>query len=345
MDRRNFLLGSVAGYLAFASQEAAAQDQIVLRYHTLVPLQSSQITKVIGPWAKRIEEAAGGRIKIELYGNMSLGGSPASLFDQIKDGVADFTQMVVGYTPGRFPKTETFELPFLMTNAEATSAALYRFVQENALDEYNGIKLISNNTHGPGLLHLKRPVARLEDLKGMKIRGGSHIINDMLTRLGAEAISVPITQMAEALTTGVLDGTTLPWDLSNTTKVIELVQHHVEMPPGHGLYTQAFFFVMNLDHYNSLPDDLKALFDATPGIDIARIAGQVGDAGDVIARQVAADRGNTIVTLDEAEAKRWIEATQPTIEQWYKDSEGRGIDGRALHQRAQQLIAEESAKG
>ena len=345
MQRRKFLAGSVAGALTLATSKASAQDVITLRMHLLVPLETSIAGGAIVPFVKAVEADSGGRLKIEIYPSMQLGGSPFSLYDQARDGVVEFTQTVIGYTPGRFPKTETFELPFLMSDVVSTSVALQKFVEAHCMDEFTDVKLLCMNTHGPGLLHTKNPVTRLEDLRGMKIRGGSPVVNDMLAKLGAEPITISITQVAEALTTGVIDGTTLPWDLTPSLKVPELVHNHTEFAPGQGLYTLAFVFIMNLAAYEALPDDLKAVFDKHAGVALARACGVATAAGDIWARQVAVDLGNTIHTLDEAETQRWIEGAQPTIEQWYAEREARGIDGRALHEAAKELIAQETAGG
>src|SRR5690606_38925194 len=113
------------------------------------------------------------------------------LIDQARDGVADVVWTVLGYTPGRFPKSETFELPFIMTDAVSTSKAFQEFVETNAADEFSEVHLLAVHTHGPGLFHTKAPIARLEDLSGMKIRGGSRIINDLLTKLGATPVGMP----------------------------------------------------------------------------------------------------------------------------------------------------------
>ena len=345
MDRRSFLMGtgSTFGLLTLVP-ETLAQEVIVLRLHTLVPLQTSTIVDVVGPWAKDIEAKSGGRLRIEMYGSMALGGAPQALFDQAKDGVVDFTLTTTGYSPGRFPITETFELPFLMTNGEQTSAALQRFVEAHALDEFAGVKLICANAHGPGLLHVNRPVEKLEDLRGLKIRGGSRLINDMLAKLGAEPISMSLSEMSQSLASGVLDGTTLPWDITLGYRTSEVVHHHVEFGGDRGLYTQVLVFVMNEAAFNGLPDDIRVLFDATPGIDIARASGAVTDRQDGVARAAAVAMGNTIVTLDDAETARWKAAVQPTIEQWYEDSEALGIDGRALHEHAEALVAEEAGE-
>ncbi|HEV2514072.1 MAG TPA: TRAP transporter substrate-binding protein [Devosia sp.] len=340
MKRRAFLAGTAAGTFALAAPAIVrGQDVTTLRVHQMLPAQATIPSKAITPWVQRIEEASGGRLKFELYPAMQLGGAPPDLYDQAKDGVVDLIWTVLGYTPGRFPKSEVFELPFMVTKAEATSVAFQQFVEANSIDEFAGVKLLCVHTHGPGLFHTKDPVTKLEDLKGMKIRGGSRIINDLLAGLGAEPVGMPVPQVPEALSTGVITGTTIPWEVTPALKVAELVHNHTGFSGTHGLYTQTFAFTMNLDRYNSLPDDLKALIDQNAGVETARAFGVAMDAGDAVGLKIAQDAGNDIVTLDEAETQRWKDASQPTIDKWYTDATAAGFDGKALHEAAQALVA------
>ena len=339
MNRRAFLTGTAAGTFALAAPAIVrAQDATTLRIHQMLPAQATIPSKAIAPWTKRVEEASGGRLKFELYPAMQLGGAPPDLYDQAKDGVVDVIWTVLGYTPGRFPKSEVFELPFIVTKAEATSVAFQQYVDANSIDEFAGVKLLCVHTHGPGLFHTKDPVTKLEDLKGMKIRGGSSIINDMLGRLGAEPVGMPVPQVPEALSTGVISGTTIPWEVTPALKVAELVRNHTGFSGTHGLYTQTFAFTMNLDRYNSLPDDLKALIDQNAGVETARAFGAAMDAGDAVGLKIAQDAGNNIVTLDEAETQRWKDASQATIDAWYEKAGAAGFDGKALHEAAKALV-------
>jgi TRAP-type C4-dicarboxylate transport system substrate-binding protein len=269
---------------------------------------------------------------------MQLGGAPPDLYDQAKDGVVDLIWTVLGYTPGRFPKSEVFELPFMVTKGEATSVAFQQFVEANSMDEFAGVKLLCVHTHGPGLFHTKDPVTKLEDLKGMKIRGGSRIVNDMLTRLGAEPVGMPVPQVPEALSTGVINGTTIPWEVTPSLKIAELVKNHTGFSGTHGLYTQTFGFTMNLDKYNGLADDLKAIIDQNSGVETARAFGAAMDAGDERGLKIAQDAGNNIITLDDAETQRWKDASQATIDKWYADATAAGFDGKALHEAAKALV-------
>jgi TRAP-type C4-dicarboxylate transport system substrate-binding protein len=242
MKRRDFLAGTAAGTFALAIPAIVrAQDVTMLRVHQMLPAQATIPNKAIAPWTKRVEEASGGRLKFELYPAMQLGGAPPDLYDQAKDGVVDLIWTVLGYTPGRFPKSEVFELPFMVTKAEATSVAFQQYVEANSIDEFAGVKLLCVHTHGPGLFHTKDPVTKLEDLKGMKIRGGSSIINDMLGRLGAEPVGMPVPQVPEALSTGVISGTTIPWEVTPALKVAELVRNHTGFSGTHGRRNGARF--------------------------------------------------------------------------------------------------------
>lgn len=342
MDRRAFLTGTAAGTVALAMPHVArAQQTTVLRVHQMLSAQATIPARGIEPWTQRVSEASDGRLSFELYPSMQLGGAPGDLYDQARDGVVDLIWTVLGYTPGRFPKSEVFELPFMVTSGETTSVAFHRFVETNSMDEFAGVRLLCAHAHGPGLFHTKTPVTRLEDLAGMKVRGGSRIINDMLNRLGAEPVGMPVPQVPEALSTGVIDGTTIPWEVTPSLRVAELVTNHTGFAGEHGLYTQTFAFAMNLDRYNALPDDLRAIIDDNAGVETARAFGRAMDEGDAVGLKIAQDAGNNIVTLDEAETARWKEASRATIDQWYADSERAGFDGKALHETAQALIEAE----
>lgn len=321
---------------------SALAEEFTLRLHQFLPMTDSVPREGLIPWAQTIEAQSEGRIKVEFYPSMLLGGAPADLFAQAQDGVVDLVWTVLGYTPGRFPKAEVFEMPFLVTNGEDTSRAFQRYVEEYAMDEFAGVKLIAVHTHGPGLFHSSEPIEKLEDLRGLKIRGGSRVISAMLTQLGAEAIGMPVPQVPESLSRGVIDGTTIPWQVTLALRTSELVSNHTEFAGDHGLYTQTFAFVMNRDAYDRLPDDLQAVIDANSGVEWAGRFGAANDADDLVARDEALAAGNAIVVLDADETERWREAAGETIEDWQAEMAAFGIDGEALYARAIELVVEET---
>ena len=339
MNLKPLLIGAVA---AFALMSPALAEEVTLRVHQFLPAQSTVPARGIVPWAEKVMAESGGRIRIELYPSMQLGGAPQTLFSQAEDGVVDLIWTVLGYTPGRFPKSEVFELPFLVTNGADTSAAFFTYVMANSVEEFDSVKIIALHTHGPGILHTKDPVTRLEDLKGMKIRGGSRIISDMLARLGAEPVGMPVPQVTEALSKGVIEGATVPWQVTPSLKLAELVHNHTGFSGPNGLYSQTFGFVMNKQSYERLPDDLKAIIDANSGLELSRSFGRIMDEDDALGIRIAEDLGNTIIVLDEAETARWRTAAQPTIDTWIADMKAAGNDGAALYAAAKAAVAAET---
>ena len=327
---------------ALAGTSALAQQTVTLRFHQFLPPQAVIPSKAIVPWAQKVEADSGGRIKVQLFHAMQLGGAPPQLFDQAKDGVVDITWTVLGYTPGRFNKAEVFELPFMSGSAEQSSRAYWEYVQAHAADEFKDVKLIAVHTHGPGLFHTKAPVTGLEALRGMKIRGGSRIINNMLTKLGATPVGMPVPAVTEALSKGVIDGTTIPWEVTPALKVSELVKNHTTFAGATGLYTQTFAVSMNKGAYDRLPADLKAVIDKNAGIETAALFGRAMDEGDKMGRDIAVKAGNNIVALDVAETQRWRRTAASVETDWVAEMKGKGIDGAKLASEARALIAKHS---
>ena len=330
-------LGIAAAGL-FAGQ-AAAQQTVTLRLHQFLPPQATIPARAIIPWAQKIEADSGGRIKVQMFHAMQMGGSPPQLFDQARDGVADITWTVLGYTPGRFNKAEVFELPFMSGSAEASSKAFHEYVEQFAADEFRSVKLLAAHTHGPGLFHTKNPVTGLESLRGMKIRGGSRIINNMLTKLGATPVGMPVPAVTEALSKGVIDGTTIPWEVTPALKVSELVKNHTTFAGTTGLYTQTFALSMNRNAYDRLPADLKKVIDDNSGVQLAAMFGRAMDEGDKVGLGIAQKAKNNIVALDVAETQRWRRTAGAVETDWVNEMKGKNIDGAKLAAEARALIA------
>jgi len=338
MPSWTFKLASLA--LAATVSVGALAQEVTLRLHQFLPPQGTVPAKALTPWAKKIEEESKGRIKIQLFPSMQLGGSPAQLYDQARDGVVDIVWTLPGYTPGRFPKSEVFELPFIAgLSAEKTSRALWDYVQKNAMDEYRDVHVLALHTHGPGLFHTKQPVAGLESLRGMKIRGGTRVVNNMLGKLGATPVGMPVPAVTEALSKGVLDGTTIPWEVAPALKVQELVKNHTTFAGDRALYVTTFVVAMNKASYNKLPADLKKIIDNNSGAEFSALIARTQDDGDVIGRDLALKAGNKITTLEPAEVQRWRRTASAVESDWIKDMQSKGVDGARLVSEAKALIA------
>jgi TRAP-type C4-dicarboxylate transport system substrate-binding protein len=336
---RRTALAAMGAVAALAMTGTAMAQTVTLRLHQMLPAQATIPAKALVPWAQKVEAESGGKIKVQLFNAMQLGGTPPQLFDQARDGVVDLTWTVLGYTPGRFNKTEVFELPFMSGSAESSSKAIQEYVEKFAADEFKDVKLIAVHTHGPGLFHTKTPVTGLESLRGMKVRGGSRIISNMLVKLGATPVGMPVPAVTDALSKGTIDGTTIPWEVTPSLKVTELVKNHTTFAGKQGLYTQTFAFSMNKASYDKLPPDLKKVIDNNSGVEAAALFGRAMDEGDTIGRDIAAKAGNNIVALDAAETQRWRRTAATVETDWVNEMKGKNIDGARLVSEARALVA------
>ncbi len=329
----------LAGAAVVAIAGSAFAADVTLRLHQMLPPQATIPSKVLVPWGEKIEADSGGRIVVEQFPAMQLGGKPPELVDQVKDGVIDLTWTVIGYTPGRFPKTEAFELPFMVTNATATSMAFQEFYEKHMKDEFSDYHVLAVHVHGPGLLHTREaPIKTLEDMNGLKLRGTSRVVNGLLTALGASAIGMPVPAVPEALSKGVIDGTVVPWEVTPAVKIAELAPNHTVFPGDKGLYTATFLFAMNKDSYESLPDDLKKVIDDNSGMELAKKFGEAMDAGDRVGLSIAEKANNTIYTVSDEELARWQAAAQKVTDGWIKEMDDKGLDGTGLYKDANALI-------
>lgn len=346
MLRRSFVVAGLAGGIlagaALTPTAVQAQD-VTLRIHHFLPAGATVPANFIAPWAEKVTAESDGRIAFEIFPAMQMGGAPPNLIDQAVDGVVDIVWTLTGYTPGRFPRAEVFDLPFIAADAEATSRAAWRFYEAHLTEELAGVRPIAVHVHGPGNLHMKAPaVADLEGMRGRSVRGPTRMITQLLETLGATPVGMPVPQVPESLSRNVIDGTVIPWEVTAALRVAELVETHTEFGGDRSLYTTFFVFAMNPDSYAALPDDLKAVIDANSGIGTSEWVGRVMDQGDEPARNIAVERGNTILTIDGDELQRWKDTAAPLAASWVSEMEGRGIDGQALIDDLTRLIDEET---
>lgn len=322
----------------------AQTPEVTLKLHHFLPALSNGHAKFLKPWSDKVATDSGGRIKIDIYPSMQLGGTPPQLFDQARDGIVDLVWTLPGNTPGRFPAIETFELPFVSAKRALTnSLALSEFAQAHLKDEFKEVHPICFWAHDHGLIHANKQVKALEDLKGLKLRFPTRLAGEALKALGVNAIGMPIPQVPEALAQRVIDGAVVPWEVVPAIKVQELVKYHTEIPGSPTLYVATFVLAMNKAKYEALPPDLKKVLDANSGAAAAAMAGKMWDEQAVVVSEQVKKRGNTITLLSDSEAQRWRKATEPVIESWLKQVKDKGHDGAKLLEAAKAALAKHAA--
>lgn len=345
-NRRTALQGlGAAVAMPFIVPSARAQGVITLRLHHFLPPVSNAHTKLLAPWARKVEAESQGRIKIDIFPAMQLGGTPPQLFDQARDGVADIVWTLPGSTPGRFPSTEVFELPFIASKRAVVNArAAQEFADGHLKDEVKDVKMLSYWAHDAGVIHANRAVRSMDDLKGLKLRNPTRLAGEALKALGAVSVGMPVPQVPESLAQRVIDGAVIPWEVVPAVKVQELVRFHTEIPGSPTLYTASFFLAMNKAKYEAMPADVRGVIDANSGQAFARMAGAMWDnEAATVAAMVRARSGNTIITISEEEKARWIAATLPVHAAWIEQVKARGLDGARLIADARALVARHEA--
>ena len=346
IQRRTLLKTGAAVALGTPALAGFAQQAVTLKFHTFMAPGSNVWLHVHKVWMTKVETESGGRIKFEGYPAMQLGGTPANLYDQARDGVVDISWTLPGLTGGRFPRTEVFELPFMMRDAEAASKASWEFFTTMMADEFKDTHTLALHTHGPGLLHSKsKQIKSAADLRGMKVRGPTRMATKLLGVAGATPVGMPLPQIPDALSKGTIDACALPWEVIPSVKVHELCKFHSEFPvTSQALYTSMFVMSMNKPKYDALAPDLKRVIDANSGMATSAWMGKVQQDYDPVSRKLAQDRGNTIHVFGAAETAEFQKLTSEVDDDWVADMNKRGHDGKKLLQTAKDLIAKHSKK-
>ncbi len=343
MNRRDFLQATAAGAALMAAPaivRPASAQAVTLRLHHFLGPQSNGHAKMLAPWAAKVMADSNNAIKIEIFPGMQLGGTPPQLFNQARDGVVDIVWTLPGYTPGRFPITETVELPFIASDRGiVNSLAAQEFADANLADETKELKLLSFWAHDAGLIHASKEVKTMEDLRGLKLRSPARLTGEALRALGATPVNMPVPQVAESLAQKVIDGAVIPWEVVPAVRVHELVKFHTAIPGTPTLYTASFFLAMNKAKYDGLPGELRQIVDRNSGAAFARLAGNMWDAEAKTVSDMVKARGNAISTITAAEKARWVRATEPVWAEWATQMKGRNLDGAKLADSFKALLA------
>ncbi|MEK9800770.1 MAG: TRAP transporter substrate-binding protein [Alphaproteobacteria bacterium] len=322
---------------------AFAADYTLKLHHLLGPKAPAH-TKMLVPWAKQIEEKTGGRVKIDIYPAMSLGGKPPQLIKQARDGVVDIVWTVNGYTPGLFPRTEVFELPFIHTNdPRATNLAMREMFDEYLAEEYAGTKVMFLHVHQGQAIHTVDKLVRTPaDVAGMKLRIPTRTGSWVIEALGAAPTAMPVPALPQALSKKVVDGALIPWEIIPPLKLQDLTQYQIEGHNGVRFGTTTFQVTMNQNTWDSLPKDIQKAIDEVNSEAWVAQVGTIWSNSDKGGIGFAVKAGNEHVVLTEAETQAFRDAIEPVVDRWISEVGEKGIDGRKLVDTARKLVAKHS---
>ncbi|MDA1088771.1 MAG: TRAP transporter substrate-binding protein [Proteobacteria bacterium] len=335
-------LGLMSGLMVGIAGTAKA-EVITLKLHHLLPPVSSAHKNMLVPWANKVMKDSGGRLKIDIYPSMQLGGAPPQLAGQARDGIVDIVWTLPGYTPGLFTRTEVFELPFMHSSTVATTLAINEFA-DNHPEDFKAYKIIAMHVHAGQLFHSRKPIRTVADIKGTKIRTPTRTGAWLIEAMGAVPIGAPVPKIPELLSKGIVDSVLVPFEIVGPLKLDQLVNYHIVLddPKTTRINTTTFMIAMNKKKYDSLPADLRKVIDNNSGKHIAKWIGEIWDAAEKPGMAKAAASGE-IFKLPPAEVAKLRAMTEgPVTERWIKDVSSKGIDGVALVKEARALIAKYS---
>ena len=284
--------------------------------HTLSTVQKN--------WCDALEKESTGRMKCNILPK-GVVAAPGT-FDAVRDGLADISYTVDGYTPGRFINTQVAEFPFLGDSAVATSVAYQRIYSKYfaPLGEHRGVKVLGVFTHGPGIIfNAKKPVATAADAASLKFRIGGGNINELSKAMGWNTTLKAAPESFELLSTGVMDGTFFP-DESVASFKLSMIKHATTFPGG--LYNTSFVFMMNPAKYNSLSAQDKAVVDKLSGEPAARMFGEGWDKVDAASRDgVQKAQGVARIQADKAFVKAVADKQDYLETKWAAAAQVKGL--------------------
>jgi TRAP-type C4-dicarboxylate transport system substrate-binding protein len=313
-----YLCLSVIGFSFFISPAFA---QTKLNYSIFFPAPHKH-SVLATEWAKEIEKRTNGKVQITMHYGGTL--TPADkCYDGVIRGISDVGMSVCGYTRGRFPLTEVVELPIGHKSGWVVTKAINEFINKFKPKEFDDVKMMYMHAHGPGLLHTKKLVNKLEDVRGMKIRAFG-AVTKIVTALGGAPVSMPMGETYEALSRGVVEASIAPYEALQGWKWGEVVKFTVE---AWGMaYSSAFFVAMNKDKWNALPPDIQKIIEKVNEEWIEK-QGKAWDEIDKAGKDFTIQRGNQIITLSADENRRWERALKPLFDEYVKSMKDKGLPG------------------
>ena len=321
-----------------ASLPALAED-ITLKVAHFLPAGVPTQQKVLQPWCDALKKDSAGRIGCQFFPAMQLGGTPAQLVDQVKNGIADVVWTAPGYSTGRFPAIEAFELPFMVSDATSGSRAVWKYYQQHAQKEFAAYKVLAFQVDGGQAVNTaKREVKTLADWQGLKLRSSTRLGAKTLAALGGSPVAMPPAQVTEAIAKGVVDGALGAWEMVIPTKINEVAKFHSQPAAGQPYPTATVLMVlMNKQKFDGLPAELKAIIDKHSGAVMVDKLGQTFDDEAAAARKKIAAQGNKMVDFSASELAAMKKASAGVEQEWIQQLNAKGLDGAALAAAAREL--------
>lgn len=330
-------LTTTALAVAWAASPAFAADVIKLKMAHFLPTANGMHSQFMEPWARDLEACSNGKVKVEIFPAGTQLGNIAKLHDEVRAGIVDIAHGLHGIPHGRFMRTRIVDLPFTFKSSDTATRTLWSLYPKYLTEEYKGLKVLALHTTNPGQIHTSsKAVKTVEDMKGLRIRFPSGATRAMLGALGATPVGMPPGKVYENTQKGVIDGAAFTWDAMKSFKLAEVMKHHTDAKT----YVVSFWFAMNEKKYNSLPSDVQGCVDKLSGDNLIPKFGAWWDGWDKEGYDLVKAEKQNVITLNDSERQKWIDALEPMIEAQLVDLEKKGVgNAREIYQAMKEMAA------
>ncbi len=322
-------LAGLAGCGLFKSDDG---EKIELSYSIFFPATHGQCVAGMA-WAEEVEKKTDGKVKINVFPGGTLTKAD-QCYDGVVNGISDIGMSCFAYTRGRFPVMAAVDLPMGYESGDMATKVANRFFKKMKPAELDDVKVLYLHAHGPGLLHTKKAVKKLDDVNGMKIRS-TGLSAKVVESLGGVAVAMPQGATYEALQKGVVAGTFAPIETLKGWRQAEVIDYTTDCNVIG--YTTAMFVVMNKEKWNALPDDVKEVLDEVSE-EWVKVHAEKWDQLDKEGRKYTLGLDNQIIELDKEEESRWKAKVQPVIDEYVSSMASKELPGKKAVSTLRELI-------
>ena len=319
------------GGLFLTSSLYAEQKPVTLTFHHFLSPKAPPHSKIFEPWARNLEKISNGKIKVELFPSMSMGGKPNELYNQVRDGSADMVFTIAGYSAGVFSRSEVFELPTMQGSDSLKTAHIIKENFDLIKEDYKDVKPILVGVAGNYMLHTStKKIESIDDLKGLKLRSPSRTGAWYISELGAEPVGMPLPDVPQALSKNAIDGAVLPMEIFPALKFQDLTKYSTELKNGGGFGNSVAVILMNKKRFESLSKELQGYIEQSAGEDLLTKYGQLMIDLEEPGKNLQRKSGGEVITLSAQESDKFNEAGKKVVNKWVNEMNDKGIDGQKI---------------
>ena len=328
--------GLFLAVLFLRGSQAGAQETFTFSFSEFVP-DTHPVTQQCQAWARQIEIRSMGTVKFKHYPASTL-VKPEDVWEGVQKGVADIGNSVFAYTAGRFPVMSTLDLPLPYVSALHAANSCQEFYKKMKPAETKDVKVLYVFAHGPGYFHTNKPIEKMEDLKGLRIRA-TGMTAKMVTALGGIPVAMPQTEVYNALKKNIVDGNITVYEPLKSLNQGSVIKYTIETPAT--AFTAGFYTVMNLEKWNTLPAHIKKIFEEVSE-EAPAVMGKTWDDYEVLAKEYSLSLGNKVIKLSDQETERWRKVLEPVVQEYVKYLNEKNLPGQEIVNTAQAVIKEQA---